>query len=361
MLKTFKYGSIILGLAFPLITQAQYETDISFINPPTLGTLCQNASVTAFYTIFNNTPKTLKLTYMKFAQNDVFPAGSSVVVAAPVQPCGSTLASQQSCEIGVQLTSTTVAGTFNRTLDVGIDTREIQIGSPNISAPVDIACTTPPPTPPESFVPTVPVTYAAVFNSSILGAATVTNTGPSIVSGDLDLTPGSSVTGFPPGVIVNGVLNIDNTAATNVRTQATTYLGELQALPCSATYGVGQDISALSPINCSATPVICFSSSATMTGPVVLNGAPGDSCTFITGSTLTVSSNATMTTAGGMFNDNVNWAIGSSATLGTGSTLVGIMDAQISVTLDTGAILNGRAWSLTGAVSLDTNTVNPQG
>lgn len=68
-----------------------------------------------------------------------------------------------------------------------------------------------------------------------------------------------------------------------------------------------------------------------------------------------------MTTGGGISNDNINWAISSSATLETYSTLVGIIDASASVTLNTGATLNGRAWVLNGAVTLDSNAVSPQG
>lgn len=184
------------------------------------------------------------------------------------------------------------------------------------------------------------------------------NTGPTIVNGDLDLTPGASVTGFPPGTIINGVKNINNTAATTVRAQAQAYFTALNSLPCSVTYAAGQDISALSPIDCAATPVLCFTSSALMTGAVILNGANGNSCTFKIASTLTVSNNALMTTAGGIVNDNINWAIGSSATLGTNSTLYGIIDAAASITLPTGATLKGRAWALNGAVTLDTTQLH---
>lgn len=91
-----------------------------------------------------------------------------------------------------------------------------------------------------------------------------------MVSGDLDLTPGSAVTGFPPGTIVNGVQNINNTAATNVKTAAQNYYTALNALPCSNTYGAATDISTLSPINCAASPVNCLTSSALMTGPVMM-------------------------------------------------------------------------------------------
>jgi len=374
VLNIFKYGSIALSILFPLITHAGtclsskdgklapgVSCDVSFINPPIFGTLCENSSVTATYTIHNNTPVTLKINYIRLQDNDAFPAGSATIVPAAVTPCGSSLAAGASCEISVKLTSTTTPGSFNRVLQVGIDTRQVQISAPAIMTTVNTACTVPPPTPPSGFTPTIPGTPAYLFSSSILASSTVTNTGASIVSGDLDLTPGSSVTGFPPGIIVNGVQNIDNTAATNVRTAASNYYTALNALACSATFGASTDITTLSPINCGTTPVLCFTSSALMTGPVVLTGTAGQSCTFLIASTLTVSGGATMTTTGGIFNDNISWAIGSSATLGVGSSLIGIVDANASISLNTGATLNGRAWGLNGAVTLIDNAINPQG
>jgi hypothetical protein len=55
---------------------------------------------------------------------------------------------------------------------------------------------------------------------------------------------------------------------------------------------------------------------------------------------------------------NVFWQVGSSATLGTNTTFAGTIMAQASITLATGATLNGRALARTGAVSLDSNPVN---
>ncbi len=368
MLKKAQHGSVILGLLLPFVThaipcsglQADDESmavcDASFINPPTFGDLCQNATLTATYTLRNNTPVAFKINYIRIQNNDALPAAASAIVPSFSNSCGSSLASGATCNISVQLLPL-APGEFNRVLQVGIDTRQVKLDSPAITSTVG-NCVIPGPTPPPGFIPTIPGTPLALFQSSILAYSTVTNTGPTIVNGDLDLTPGSSVTGFPPGTIVNGTLNINNTAATTTKTQAQSYFTALNSLACNVTYGAGQDISLLSPINCAATPVLCFTSTALMTGPVILNGAAGDSCTFKIASTLTVSNNAVMTN-GGLNNNNINWAIGSSATLGTNSVLYGIIDASASITLQTGATLNGRAWALNGAVTLDNNQVNP--
>ncbi len=374
MFKNTRYGLALLSLLIPLAAQAQQcrtsfdgenqvrICDATFVSPPIFGNLCENSNTTSIYALKNNTPAPMKLNYIQLQDNDAFPTSAAVITSAPSDNCvvGSFLAPGATCNIAVQLFSTTTTGTFNRVLQVGIDTRQVQIDGPVINAVVS-SCTTPPPVPPPGFTPTIPGTPLSLFNASILGSSTVTNTGATIVNGDLDLTPGSSVTGFPPGTVVNGVININNTAATTTKTQAQAYFTALNALPCNNTYGASTDLSTLPPINCTTSPVNCFTSSALMTGPVILNGAAGDSCTFIIGSTLTVSTGAAMTTAGGISNDNINWAVGSSATLGTNSTLYGIIDALASITIQNGATLNGRAWALNGAVTLDTNSINPVG
>jgi hypothetical protein len=74
-------------------------------------------------------------------------------------------------------------------------------------------------------------------------------------------------------------------------------------------------------------------------------------------STLTVLSGRKVILAGGARAANIFWQVGSSATLGTTSAMEGTIMASASITLDTGAVLNGRALTQIGAVTLDTSTV----
>jgi hypothetical protein len=96
-----------------------------------------------------------------------------------------------------------------------------------------------------------------------------------------------------------------------------------------------------------------------ITGTVTLDGGgdPNAVWIFQIASTLITASNSNVVLAGGASAHNIFWQVGSSATLGTGSTLNGSILALASVTLTTGATLNGRALASTAAVTLDTNTV----
>ncbi|CAN5352409.1 hypothetical protein BH11PSE11_BH11PSE11_22190 [soil metagenome] len=203
-----------------------------------------------------------------------------------------------------------------------------------------------------------PLTLGPAGSFGVLAASTVTNVGPTVVNGDLGLTPGSSVTGFPPGTIINGSIHINNASATTGKTAANSTYTNLSALPCDFTYGAGTDLSTLSPM---APGVYCFTSSVIITGPVSLLGTLTDQFVFKTGSTLTVANNATMSLVGGIPACNVFWGVGSSATLGANSTLAGNILATVSVTFNTGASLFGGAYSLNSAVTLDTNTVTACG
>ncbi|HHF7368250.1 TPA: ice-binding family protein [Legionella bozemanae] len=383
MFKKVQHGAVILGLLLPLATHALScraiseggislaKCDASFINPPIFGDLCQGATLTGIYTLRNDTPRPLKINYIRIQDNDPLPGAATAIIPTPGTGCvvGSFLAPGATCNISVELLPL-AAGTFNRVLQVGIDTRQVEIDAPAITSLVSV-CTLPSPIPPPDFIPPVPVPPVPgfppvpgvppqpLFSTSILGASTVTNTGATVVNGNLDLTPGSSVTGFPPGVVVNGAININNAHSTATKTQASAYFTGLNALPCNFSFGPGDTVITQTMLNTNGPGVYCFASSAQIATNLNIPGLVGQSYTFKIGSTLTTATGTIVTTSGGILNDSISWAVGSSATLGVGSTFHGIIDALTSITLNNGATLDGRAWALNGAVTLDTNQVNP--
>src|SRR4029077_7530422 len=188
---------------------------------------------------------------------------------------------------------------------------------------------------------------------AILGGSTVTNTGATIITGNLGLSPGSSVTGFPPGGVLNGVIHINDALANQAHADAFTAYTKLAAETPTANL-TGMDLGGMI-----LTPgVYRFNSSAQLTGTLTLNngGDPTAPFHFLIGSTLTTASNSLVTLLGGP-DQNIFWQVGSSATLGTGTRFVGSIVALTSITLTTWVTLDGRALAINGAVTLDTNSI----
>lgn len=200
----------------------------------------------------------------------------------------------------------------------------------------------------------VPLNTAANF--AVLGGSTVTNTGPSVVTGNLGVSPGSSVTGFPPGIVIGTIHNANATAA-QAQTDLTAAYNTAAGIACTTDL-TGQNLGGLT-----LTPgVYCFNTSAALTGILTLDlqGNPNAFFLFKIGSTLTTASASTVVlinSGGTACPPNIFWQVGSSATFGTGSAFSGNVLALTSITLTTGASLNGRALARNGAVTLDSNTV----
>jgi len=186
----------------------------------------------------------------------------------------------------------------------------------------------------------------------VLAATTITNTGPTVVNGDLGMSPGSAVTGFPPGVIT-GSVQIGTTLATNAQTDLTTAYNNLTAR------GPGTVVGTTDLGGSTLTPGV-YSSASTMlisSGDLILDGQgnPGAVFVFIVGSALTVVTPRKVVLINGAQAVNVFWAVGSSATIGVSSVLQGSILAVTSITLNTGATVVGRLLAQNGAVTLDSN------
>jgi hypothetical protein len=190
---------------------------------------------------------------------------------------------------------------------------------------------------------------------AVLAGSTVTNTGSSVLTGDLGVWPGTAVTGFPPGMVTGGTINAGNAAAQTAESDLTTAYNTAMGLTRTSTL-TGQNLGGMT-----LTPgVYFFASSAQLTGALTLNtlGNPNAVFVFQIGSTLTTASSSSVIFTSSMSDSNVYWQVGSSATLGTGTTFEGNILALTSITLTTGATIGcGSALAINGAVTLDTNVI----
>ena len=205
---------------------------------------------------------------------------------------------------------------------------------------------------------TAPVALQTAQSFAVLGGQTVTNTGPSTIVGDLGVSPGSAVTGFPPGLVSGGVIHAADAVALQAQSDVTTAYNNLAGRACSGGNNLtGQDLGGLTLVS----GVYCFSSSAQLTGTLTLDAQGNPDAVFIfqIGSTLTTASNSKVQVINGGQSCNVYWQVGSSATIGTTTTFVGNILALTSIALQTGASVAGRALARNGAVTLDTNHVAP--
>ena len=199
-------------------------------------------------------------------------------------------------------------------------------------------------------------TLGTAQSFAVLGGSTVTNTGPTIITGNLGVSPGTAVTGFPPGTVAGGTIHAADAVAAQAQADGATAYGELASQACNTTYGVPKDLGGLTLVP----GVYCFSSSAGLTGTLTLNAGGNANAVWVfkVSSTLITASDASVSLINGAQQCNVFWQVGSSATLGTGTQFVGNVLALASITLTTDATLSGRALAQTGGVTMDSNTVS---
>ncbi|MEO8430803.1 MAG: ice-binding family protein [Acidobacteriota bacterium] len=201
----------------------------------------------------------------------------------------------------------------------------------------------------------VPLGTAASF--AVLGATpNVTNTGPTVVTGDLGVSPAASVTGFPPGVVV-GAIHLADAVAAQAQLDLGAAITDASGRPCPGGNNLtGQVLGSGGTILTLVPGVYCFASTAQLTGDLVLNGS--GIYIFQIGTSLTTASASSVTLTNGASACNVSWIVGSSATIGTTTNFAGSILAVASITANTGAHINGRMLARTATVTMDTNTVS---
>ncbi len=189
---------------------------------------------------------------------------------------------------------------------------------------------------------------------AVLAGMTVTNTGGTRVTGDLGVSPGTAVTGFPPGVLIGTAHAADGASAAAQASLGTAYGSAAARIDCAhpLTGEIGGQT--WTPGLYKATGAITISA-----GEVVLDaeGDPNAVFIFQMTTTLTVATGRQVLLVNGAQPSMIFWQVGTSATLGSSSAVQGTIMAGASISMGTNASLVGRALAINGAVTLDTNDV----
>jgi ice-binding like protein len=204
----------------------------------------------------------------------------------------------------------------------------------------------------------VPLGSASTF--AVLGGQTVTNTGPTVLNGDLGISPGTACTGFPapctgggPGV-VNGTIHAADTAAAQAQLDLTTAYNNAAGQP-GATIGPQLAGATLGPGVYNSASGFDIAVGGTLT--LDAHGNTGALFIFQAGSTVVANSGSRVNLINGAQSCNIFWQVGSSATIGTNTMFSGNVLALTSIAAQTGAVIDGRLLARNGSTTLDTNTV----
>lgn len=215
-----------------------------------------------------------------------------------------------------------------------------------------------PPTPIKIPIQTVVMaqpSLAGAVNFAVLAGAAITSTNATVITGDLGLSPGTSVGGFPPAIL-NGVLHINDQIAIQGKLDLTAAYNDLAGRTSTDIVTLSGNIGGLT-----LTPGLYKSTStlAVSSGDLTFDAKGDANAVFIIqiASSLTTTSGRKVILSGGAVASNIYWQVGSSATFGTTSVFKGSVLAMQSITFNTGATLDGRALARNGTITMIGNTI----
>jgi hypothetical protein len=207
-------------------------------------------------------------------------------------------------------------------------------------------------------VPQSSVTLGSTSELAVLAGSSVTSTGATVITGDMGLSPGSSIGGFPPGIL-NGTQHINNATSDQAKLDLTAAYNDLAGRTSTDIVTLSGNIGGLT-----LTPGLYKSTSslAISSGDLTFDAKGDASAIFVIqiATTLTTTSGRKVILSGGALASNIFWVVGSSATFGTTSVFKGTVLAMQSITMNTGATIDGRLLARTGAITMAGNTIVKQ-
>jgi hypothetical protein len=202
-----------------------------------------------------------------------------------------------------------------------------------------------------------PVNLATVGPFVVLGGSTVTNTGPSVLNGDLGVAPGTSLVGFGLPSVVNGATHDNDAVADQAQADLTVAYDVAAGQPVAP----ANDLTGTNLGNRVLTAgAYRYTSSAQLTGPLTLDaqGDPNAQFVFEIAAELTTAPASSVVLVNGASPCNVFWQVGSSATLDTTTAFQGNLMALTSISLNNGASVIGRVLARNGQISLINNVLD---
>lgn len=203
---------------------------------------------------------------------------------------------------------------------------------------------------------TVPL--AGLSNLAVLAGASITNTGATNITGDMGLSPGTSIGGFPPGIL-NGTIHINDAIANQAKLDLVAAYNNAAGRTATDMLTVSGNLGGLT-----LTPGLYKSTSSLSlsSGNLTFDAKGNSDAVFIIqiASSLTTTSGRKVILSGGAKASNIFWQVGSSATFGTTTIFKGNVMAMQSITFNTGATLDGRALARNGNVTMAGNTIVKQ-
>lgn len=199
------------------------------------------------------------------------------------------------------------------------------------------------------------VAMAGASGIGVLAGSAITNTGATNITGDIGLSPGTSIGGFPPGIL-NGTQHINDSTANQAKLDLTAAYNDAAGRTSTDIVTLSGNIGGLT-----LTPGLYKSTSslAISSGDLTFDAKGNADAVFIIqiASSLTTTSGRQVILSGGALASNIFWQVGSSATFGTTSVFKGTVMAMQSITFNTGATLTGKALARTGAITMAGNTI----
>jgi hypothetical protein len=208
--------------------------------------------------------------------------------------------------------------------------------------------------PPLGVMAQLPVDLGSAAPFAVLAGTGITIAGATTIAGDIGSFPTASITGFE-NVTLYGTNHAGDAVTQAAKIDLLAAYTDAAGRTATTTYGPIFDLGGLTL----QSGVYKDPSSFGLTGTLTLDamGDPNAVWIFQAGSTLTTASDSMVNLIGGAQASNIIWQVGSSATLGTGTDFAGIILASESITMNTGAVTDGRLYALNGAVTLGSNVM----